>query len=175
VSARTVRRWIIVLVLLQVAVIVLMPLRAGPRMPSGTMVVLRADAGDSPGADFQDMPSQEIWLDYGFDELEVPDEYDRGGEVYVELVGDPDGDEPLQLGRVFADEDELDDDMTWLTLWVDGSGDVDEGPIGVWFDDDEQRIEELRTHAEDGGRFDVRIVIDNDGDATIEDVTAAGG
>lgn len=173
-NARTVRRWIILLVLLQVALIVLLPLRAGPRMPSGTMVVLRADAGDSPGADFKDMPSQEIWLDYGFDDLDVPDEHDRGGEVYVELVGDPDGDEPLQPGRVFTNEDDLSDGMTWLTLWVDGTGDVDAGPIGVWFSEDEQRIDELREHAEDGGQFDVRIEIDNDGDATIADVEATG-
>lgn len=170
-SARAVRRWIIVLVLLQVTVLVLLPLRAGPRMPSGTTVVLRADAGDSPVADFADMPSGELWLDYGFDELDELQDARPGAPVYVVLDGDPGSDRPMTPTVVLEDEGKLRDGMTWLSLRLLGDGDIDPGPLLVW-NDDPDSIAMLRAHAERGGSFDVRVRLDNDGDPTLESVAA---
>ena len=169
-TASAARRWIVLVVLVQVAVLVLMPLRAGPRMPSGTSVVLQAQVHDRP-SEYEGFDSpNELWLDYGFDELDAPSGVEPGDTVYVELRGDRDGDDAMRLGRVFASEDALEDDMTWITLSVNDDLDVETGPIEVWFDEDPDAIEALHVEAGRRGGLDVRVDLAPDGQPSIDTV-----
>lgn len=173
-NASRIRVAIIVVVLLQALVLVLLPLRAGHRIPSGTTVVLAATAGSQPEFP-KDMASQELWLDYDFDELDVPDDV-KAGEIVAVRVRPTGDSEPARLGPVVEDAADLPDGAIWINLptITSKAGDVtvDAGPIQVWFHEDFDRIEALRDELEDGDEAVVTIELDNDGDPTIESVEA---
>ncbi len=174
-STRSIRIAIVITVLAQALVLVLLPLLAGHRIPSGTTVVLSATVGSQP--EFRnDMPSQELWLAYDFDELDVPGSV-RAGEMVSVRVRPAGDSERARLGPVVEASSELPDGSIWINLptITTKSGDVtvDAGPIQVWFNEDFDRIESLREALDDGDGALVTIELDNDGDPSIESVTTA--
>lgn len=172
-SPRSTRRAIIVLVLLQAAVLLVLPLRAGPHIASGTTVRLEAT---STRSDLRkpDEPSQELWLDYGVDELDLPNGLGPGDTAFVELLDGSDRGEPARFGEVTSDIEALPDGAVWIKLPVygTGSGELGAGPIEVWFDEEVDRIDRLRAHLDDEGSVLVTVALDNDGDPEIDDVEA---
>lgn len=174
-STRTTRTALLVVIALQALVLVCLPLLAGARMPSGEVVTLEA-TGNSP-KDFEGMPSNEIWLEYGFDEVELPDSMKPGDTAYLELL-ERGGDEPARFGDVVEAPDQLPDGATWIKLPVvgpeGGDGELENGPIGFWYSEDDQLIGELQEHLEDDGTVLVRVQLDPDGDPEVTDVRVAG-
>lgn len=173
-TASMIRVAIIVVVLLQALVLVLLPLRAGHRIPSGTTVVLSATAGSQPELP-KEMVSPELWLEYDLDSLDVPDDVKAGDVVAVRVRPTGESD-PARLGPVVEDPADLPDGSIWINLptITSKAGDVsvDAGPLQVWFNEDLDRIESLRDELDDGDAALVTIELDNDGDPTIESVEA---
>lgn len=175
-TARTARRAIIALVALQAIVLCVLPLLAGARMPEGATVKLAATAATSPNAKGSQTPTNEIWLDYGFDELDVPASIGPGEMAYLELL-DTEGDEPSSYGDVVANPDQLAEGATWIKLPVTGpgkrEGELEAGPIQVWYDADLDRVDALREDIDqsDGAAL-VTVTLDTDGDPEIKRVVA---
>lgn len=171
-NARSVRRALIAAILAQVIVLVVLPALAGPRIPSGTIVHLRATAGRTPdiGAN---MAQQELHLDYGFTSLHVPRGVRAIDPVFVELRGSASSDTSLKLGKVVRDPEQLADDALWIQLPLTSASTIDNGPVSVYYEENEQRANKLRSLLARGGALDVTIELDNDGDPTIARVEPA--
>jgi hypothetical protein len=163
-NPRTVRRGIVVLVVLQVVVLLAMPLLAGHRMASGTTVRL-AVHGDVQGAS---EIGNEVRLDYGFHELKVPDGLDAGDTAYLELRGGTSGTGTARLGKVVADPEQLPDGAVWIKLPVAFVG-LEDGPIQTASIDDA----ELRDHLRERGAAIAVVRLDPDGDPVLERIRPA--
>lgn len=169
-SPPAIRRAVAVIVSLQVVILVFMPVLAGPRIPSGTTVRLVATAGQHP--DLKEMPREEVWFDYGLDKLSVPRGMYTGDEVYVELLKSGGSHGAVNFGKVVRAPNELADDAIWVKLWVSDKNNVEAGPMVSYVDSDQERIARLQEHLSDGGKAEVVVLLDNDGDPTIKSVTA---
>jgi hypothetical protein len=174
-SERRIRIAIVLLALAQALVLVLLPLRAGPRIPSGTEVVLAATESRMDLEKRPDQPPNELFLDFGFDEIRLPSGVEPGDDVYVQLRGADGSDRPRTFGRVASDPADLPDGATWIKLPVYGleDGEVGAGPLEVWSSEDADRIARLREHlrSRDDAVVHVTVRLDNDGDPTIERVS----
>ncbi len=175
-NQRKIRSWLIAAVVLQAVALACLPLFAGARMPQGAVVTLEAKSGESP--DFKEMPRNELWLDYGFRKIKLPESLEPGDSAYLELRR-ASKNQPVKYGRIVADPDSLPDGSTWIKLPVisvsGADSELESGSIGFWYDDDESKIQKLQTVLEEGGKVHVKVQLDSDGDPEIQGVRPMSG